>query len=73
MIKNFKQFILESKITINCEEDWSDVIRDTPQLSNLISSRKIELKDNKIHFDGDDKDTVEVLNTYLGIDAQTKK
>jgi hypothetical protein len=73
MIKKFFEFIGESKSSVDCKEDWSDIIHDTPQLSNLISSRKIELKDNKIHFDGDDRDTVEILNTYLGIDTQTKK
>lgn len=69
-IKNFNQFIKESKISIDCQEDWSDIIRDTPELSNLISSGKIELQDNKIHFDGGDEETVDVLNTYLGVEKK---
>lgn len=73
MIKKFLEFISESKISVDCEENWSEIIKDTPELSNLISSRKIELIDNKIFFDGDDLDTIEILNTYLGINPSTKK
>lgn len=73
MIKKFLDFISESKISVNCEENWSQIISDTPELSNLISSRKIELIDNKIFFDKEDLNTIEILNTYLGIDPNTKK
>lgn len=73
IIKKFKNFIYESRISIDCDNTWSQIIRDTPELSNLISSRKIELIDNKIFFDKEDSNTVEILNTYLGINPSTKK
>jgi hypothetical protein len=71
-IKKFNEFIKES-ILLDMKSEWSQVIRDTPELSNLVSDRKIILKDNKISFDENDESTVEILKTYLGIDLPDEK
>ena len=65
-IKKFNQFINESS-SIEMKDEWSSLIRETPELSNLISNRKIELKDGKLFYDESDEDTTEILKSYLGI------
>jgi hypothetical protein len=69
MIKKFFEFISES---VSMKPEWSEIIRNTPELSNLVSKRKIELKENELIFDIDDTETTEILNIYLGIELPKK-
>ncbi len=71
-IKKFNQFISES-VSLDMNPDWSQMIKDTPELSNLVSKRKLELKGGKINFDRNDQNTVEILQTYLGISIPEEK
>ncbi len=68
MIKNFTKFINESKSSVSIDDEISRIIRNTPEISNLVSNRKIEIKDNKIFFDENDTQTIDLLKTHLGVE-----
>lgn len=74
-IKKFNEFLeeLNESTSLEMESDWYPIIKETPELSSLISKRKIEIKDNKIFFDGGDEETIDTLKTYLGIDLPEEK
>jgi hypothetical protein len=72
VIKKFNDFLNES-ISLDMKSEWSQIINDTPELSNLIGNEKIEIRDGKLNFDMNDINTIETLRTYLGIDLPDKK
>mgnify|MGYP001205291522 CR=1 FL=1 len=73
MIKKFNEFITESlSSSIDIDNEMSRIIKDTPEISNLVSDKKIEIKDNKIFFDITDINTVDLLKIHLGISPNQK-
>lgn len=63
MIKKYNQFIKESKLQIS-EEDMN-LFSTEPQLQKLISDQKVRLYNKEITFDGNDKQTKEILDQYI--------
>lgn len=63
MIKKYNQFIKESKLQIS-EEDMN-LFSTEPQLQKLISDQKVRLYNKEITFDGNDKETKEILDQYI--------
>ncbi len=73
MIKKFNEFITESlSSSVSIDTEMSRIIKDTPEISNLVSDKKIEIKDNKIFFDITDINTVDLLKIHLGISPNQK-
>ena len=73
-IKKFNTFLKESlDSSVDIDQESSKIIKETPELTNLISKRKIEIKNGKLNYNASDIETVDLLKTYLNLDLEEKK
>lgn len=73
MIKKFYQFNESKSSSVNIDEETSRIIRNTPEISNLVSSNDIEIRDNKIFYDESNSEVIELIKIHLGIDVPNTK